>query len=581
MLAQVYEKLPGLYRWVEYCYSDSAYLFFGTCLLLSAAGVQQGDPLGPLLFSLVLHPLALKIQKEFPNLLLNVWYLDDGCIVGDVNEVYEVFQLLQVEGPARGLHLNVKKNEIWWPSRSSSDPFPAEVDRVTNEGVKLLGVPIGTKEFTSQFVKKKLKVLKDVCDLLKEVDNAQVELGLFRGCLSFNKINHLLRTSPPDLLEEALSQFDEHFHAMLATILRVPCLAEDQWEQASLPVKYAGIGVNQTKIVAGPAYIGSCVLTRDLVAALLKRKHYNPPGVAELQAEHEAATSIPHDLVDLQTQQRVQQQLSAERHEAIFQELMARSSARSNNLMLACSMPHASDWLLAPPIPGLGLALQSDKFRTALKFRLGIPLFSPGSTCPALSHDGKVCGAEMDDFGDHAVCCHFGTSLVFRHNNARDIMAHAAKAAGLSVVVERKHQVEGSGEKPGDLTIQQYHRGYASSAFDITVTHPLQKKYNEVAMEEAGVAAQDAHDRKLQKSLAVCTKEGLHFVPLSWESLGGATETVHETVCKWTELESARGGYPTALIRRNLYSQLSCCLARHLAQAVIDRQPELGSDHAL
>ena len=131
--------------------------------------------------------------------------------------MYEVFQLLQVEG---SLHLNVKKNEIWWPSRSSSDPFPAEVDRVTNEGVKLLGVPIGTKEFTSQFVKKKLKVLKDVCDLLKEVDNAQVELGLFRRCLSFNKINHLLRTSPPDLLEEALSQFDEHFHAMLATILR-------------------------------------------------------------------------------------------------------------------------------------------------------------------------------------------------------------------------------------------------------------------------------------------------------------------------------------------------------------------------
>ena len=37
MLAQVYEKLPGLYRWVEYCYSHPAHLFFGTITLLSMA----------------------------------------------------------------------------------------------------------------------------------------------------------------------------------------------------------------------------------------------------------------------------------------------------------------------------------------------------------------------------------------------------------------------------------------------------------------------------------------------------------------------------------------------------------------
>ena len=342
-------------------------------------------------------------------------------------------------------------------------------------------------------------------------------------------------------------------------ILRVPCLAEDQWEQASLPVKFSGLGVNQTKIVAGPAYVG---FTRDLVATLLKRELYEPCGVVDLLAAHEEATSIAHDLADLTTQRSVQQLLSTERHEALFQKLMAKSSIRSSNLMLASSMPHASDWC-SPPIAGLGLALQSSQFRTALKFRLGIPLYSEAFPCPALNNAGKECGAEMDRFGDHALCCHHGTSLLFRHNNVRDILGHAARAAGLSaVVMEKKYQIEGSSEKPGDITVQQYHRGFALSAFDVTITHPLQKKYIEVAMEEAGVAAQDAHDNKLQKSLEICAKEGLHFVPLAWEALGGATETVHDTLCRWTDLEGARGGYPTALIRRNLYSQLSCCLAR-------------------
>ena len=101
------------------------------------------------------------------------------------------------------------------------------------------------------------------------MDNAQVEFALFRGCLSYNKINHLLRTCPPDLLGDALELFDDHFQNMVAEILRQPCLTGDQWDQASLPVKFAGLGVNQTKVIAASAYVGSCTLTKELVAALL------------------------------------------------------------------------------------------------------------------------------------------------------------------------------------------------------------------------------------------------------------------------------------------------------------------------
>ena len=88
------------------------------------------------------------------------------------------------------------------------------------------------------------------------------------------------------------------------------------------------------------------------------------------------------------------------------------------------------------------------------------------------------------------------------------------------------------------------------------------------------MAAQAAHDNKLKKALKACEEEGLQFVPLAWESTGGATETVHKTLGKWMGLENSRGGYPLDIIRRTLYAQISCCLQRHLAQAVIDRQPE-------
>ena len=95
------------------------------------------------------------------------------------------------------------------------------------------------------------------------------------------------------------------------------------------------------------------------------------------------------------------------------------------------------------------------------------------------------------------------------------------------------------------------------------------------------MVTQDAHDAKLLKSLEVCKKEGIHFVPLAWESTRGATDTVHATIRKWTDLEGARSGYAAHLIRRNLYAQISCCLQRHLAQSVIDRRVELACERAL
>jgi len=86
---------------------------------------------------------------------------------------------------------------------------------------------------------------------------------------------------------------------------------------------------------------------------------------------------VSHDLDTLCRTPSVQQLLSNEMHGKLFEEVKSMVPVRSRNLMLACTMPHASDWLVAPPIPALGLGLQSEVFRTALKYRLHAPPVLP------------------------------------------------------------------------------------------------------------------------------------------------------------------------------------------------------------
>jgi hypothetical protein len=87
----VQEKYPGLYPYVKMCYAKTSLLWWDGHRMMSAWGVQQGDPLGPLVFCLVIHPVQTEVAKqvvaEFPDLTvegvfkLSIFYLDDGYVV--------------------------------------------------------------------------------------------------------------------------------------------------------------------------------------------------------------------------------------------------------------------------------------------------------------------------------------------------------------------------------------------------------------------------------------------------------------------------------------------------------------------
>ena len=158
-LHRLHSVLPELEAWVRWCYCCAGELHFGPHQLRFSAGVQQGDPLCPPLFSLVLLDLLDQVG-QIEGLRFSVWYLDDGTFIGPRSSMVSLVDSFQQLGSTLGLHLNLSKCEIFWPTGDQSFPeFPPEMCRlsISDGGVDLLGSPIlGSEDFTEAYVLNKV-----------------------------------------------------------------------------------------------------------------------------------------------------------------------------------------------------------------------------------------------------------------------------------------------------------------------------------------------------------------------------------------------------------------------------------------
>jgi hypothetical protein len=140
-------------------YGESADIIFfeadcGIAKVSNSVGSRQGCSLGSLLYCVAIQPLLLQLRKEFPDLLI-LAFCDDVHFVGDpiqASQAYKRYKFLYssvLQGELRDDKGNIySPNPIEDVTKLASLP---EGMPMTNDGVRILGAPVGSPAFCESF----------------------------------------------------------------------------------------------------------------------------------------------------------------------------------------------------------------------------------------------------------------------------------------------------------------------------------------------------------------------------------------------------------------------------------------------
>ena len=388
MLQRLRETFPGLARFAYWCYRNDSNLLFHSKILKSAAGVQQGDPLGPLIFSTAIHDMVTRCKSlEVGGRKLDVcaFYLDDGVIAGDMDVVSAVVQHVVANAAAMGLRLNVGKCELILPTAVTdvdlSTLFPAAllVDTATGAprtnitgDFELLGAAIGCADFCTEYANAKVNKASELLAKIAKLDDPQVSVRLLQRCAGVCKITHSMRLTPPDLHADALRRFDVNVRSCFsASTGTMPNQA--QWDQACRGVGQAGFGLGSAELhkeaaflssacssralchaIDGSFVLGGAIASSDFGRALAAYNSLLPPG------QHAAPDAISGSS---------QKALSKAVNEVGHGKRLAEASLVDRATLLSeCEDGAKQFWTMVPSVTA-GLAVPPAEFVVELKFR--------------------------------------------------------------------------------------------------------------------------------------------------------------------------------------------------------------------
>jgi len=433
-------------------------------------------------------------------------------------------------------------------------------------------------------MRKKIDKVEEITNLLPLLEDPHTEYVLLKSCLSLPKLSFLLRTINTIGFSQHLQRFDRITKEALTRILGTP-MDPLSWQQAKLPVPFGGLGLRSAVDQAPAAYTASLLasqpISQSLVAAPQLPDHPEEgapdqpePGVLDPPTLAALSAALGKPVVEAEVEGLTQKMLTLmvdQQQLNLLHTMLDDQDVRERSRLASLSLPHAGDWLHCAPIKTLGLHLRPLEFTLAVKYRLGLPIYPSQAPCPA-------CLKLSDVKGDHALCCGVGSERISRHNALRDAIFLTASNAGLSPVKEGRFLLPGADRRPADVLLPHW-TGGQDTALDITVTCSLQEATVDRQAIEPGYAVNLAHDRKLRGAEEDCRRQGLTFLPLAVETLGGWHPVAETQIKKLGSCLSLHSGQDQSETTAFLWRRLSLLVQKGNTAILANRTPSYPEPH--
>ena len=600
-LDQCKEHFPGLFAWSSWCYAEPSNLLCGGRAISSESGVQQGDPLGPLLFSLASQPILAELaSKRQPSGLQLVFsYLDDLCLAGEERAVSEALDQLTTAANQIGLKLNEDKCEVI-PSAGihhniSRSLFPASYTFQGGGDFELLGGPIGSHTFCNAHTQDRVDRAVKVLAAIGELPDPQVALLLLRQCACFGKLVYSLRLVPTAAHQDALHNFDTAVRECFESFM-CASLSDEEWKLASLSTSQSGLGLRSTLQHSPAAYTASRAACYPLCRQL------DPEHVCDFSTTTSAAATTvtlfnnsvsPDSRITMPaatppTQRDLSAAIDAHTLQSIREE--HRHEAEHLAHLQLTSVDSAGQWLHALPSEALHTKVEPLLFKTMVQRWLRVPLFPEPFTC-------SLCEGVMDIHGDHALSCCCGGDRTKRHNIIRNSVYHLCAMAGLHPELEKPGLLQPrpcigalpedgirrdnpDARRPADVYLPRWRQG-TPLALDFAVTSGLRLSTIRATLHDATSATTTYEDYKNSylNTQNTCIDEGLNFAPIVIEAVGGGLgPTATKVLYSLAKTRSSISGETTNTVLNHLLQNLGINLHRANARALLRRCAPVAFD---